>query len=179
MSVRYPTRRDFVAGMATIGAGAFLSRSSLLAQAPGGTVRRLDTHHHFGSPEWVAMTKAKQTAGWQTWTPYTPAKAVESMDMGECQTSLISITTPGIWFGNLMETRKLARYAKRMKNRSLVQRLGYFLEKGGLLPNAAAALRPLNRAVPCLLDPTVPRQGKLNERWHVVENVSLSLKEWK
>src|SRR5438094_7513654 len=112
------SRRQFVGGLGALGAGALLARSNLFAQGPGGTVRRIDTHHHFGSPEFIAMTKAKQTQGWQTWQPYSPAKAVEEMDMGETQMAFISITTPGIWFGNIDETRKVARreneYGARM-----------------------------------------------------------------
>jgi hypothetical protein len=82
------SRRQFLTGLGALGAGTLLSKSQLLAQGPGGNVRRIDVHHHFGSPEFVAMTKAKQTQGWQTWQPYTPARAVESMDMGETQTDL-------------------------------------------------------------------------------------------
>src|SRR5437773_12377399 len=104
------TRRQFLGSLGALGAGALLSNSELLAQGPGGNARRIDTHHHFGSPEFVAMTKAKQTAGWQTWQPYTPARAVEEMDMGETQMAFISITTPGIWFGNIDETRRMARH---------------------------------------------------------------------
>ncbi|MDD5658098.1 MAG: type IV toxin-antitoxin system AbiEi family antitoxin [Elusimicrobia bacterium] len=78
-----------------------------------------------------------------------------------------------------LEARKLARYAKRMRNRSLIQRLGYLLDKGRLLPDAAAALWPVQRAVPCPLDPAVPRQGRLNERWLVIENAAVSMRERK
>jgi len=120
------SRRQFLTGLGALGAGALLSKSDLLAQGPGGTVRRIDVHHHFGSPEWIAMTKAKQTQGWQTWQPYTPAKAVESMDMGETQLACISITTPGIWFGNIDETRRLARQQNEYGARMVSDHKGRF-----------------------------------------------------
>lgn len=78
--------------------------------------------------------------------------------------------------GGKLDARKLARYAKQMRNRSLVQRLGYLLEKGRLLPEAAKALQPLRRPVACLLDPGSPRRGRLNPRWQVVENLQVSLR---
>ena len=53
------SRRQFIAGVSALGASAYLSKSELFAQGPGGNVRRMDTHHHFGSPGFVAMTKAE------------------------------------------------------------------------------------------------------------------------
>src|SRR5207244_8772771 len=95
------TRRQFLGSLGGLAAGALLSKTQLLAQGPGGNARRIDTHHHFGSPEFVAMTKAKQTAGWQMWQPYTPARADEEMDMGETQIAFIAITTHGIGVGKM------------------------------------------------------------------------------
>ena len=74
--------------------------------------------------------------------------------------------------GGKLDARKLARYARMMRNRSLIQRLGYLLERGKLSPEAAKALQPLKRPVPCLLDPASPRRGKLNPRWQVYENAA-------
>lgn len=75
-----------------------------------------------------------------------------------------------------LDPKKLVRYAKLMRSRSLLQRLGYLLERGKLLPSAAKALQPLKHPVPCLLDPAAPRRGKLNPRWQVFENASVSLR---
>ena len=50
----------------------------------------------------------KRTSGFETWRPYSPAKAIEDMDKGGVQASMISITTPGIWFGAAAETKRLA-----------------------------------------------------------------------
>ena len=75
--------------------------------------------------------------------------------------------------GGKLDGRKLARYARLMRNRSLIQRLGYLLERGKFLPEAAKALQPLKHPVPCLLDSGSPRQGKLNARWQVCENVAV------
>jgi hypothetical protein len=103
-----PSRRDVVRGLAVLGASARFRGSNLSAQAVPNT-RRLDLHHHFGTPAWIQMVNAKKTAGYQTWQPYTPAKSIEDMDRGGVAASMISVTTPGIWFGDKEETRRLAR----------------------------------------------------------------------
>ena len=79
-----------------MGAGALLVRHQLTAQTPNP--RRIDVHHHFTSP---ALTAALKTAGvlngaWNTWTA---ARAIEAMDMAGTATGMLSVTTPGIWFG--------------------------------------------------------------------------------
>ena len=78
--------------------------------------------------------------------------------------------------GGKLDGRKLVRYARLMRNRSLIQRLGYLLERGKLNPEAAKLLQPLKRPMPCLLDPASPRRGKLNPRWQVYENAAVSLR---
>ena len=40
---------------------------------------------------------------------YSPEKAIEAMDKAGVATSFLSVTTPGIWFGNIDDTRRVAR----------------------------------------------------------------------
>jgi predicted TIM-barrel fold metal-dependent hydrolase len=79
------------------------------AQA-GGPVnpRRIDIHHHFAPPAWVAEVKGRpllQTAN----TTWTPARSIEDMDRGGVAAAVVSITNPGVWFGDAAVTRRLAR----------------------------------------------------------------------
>jgi len=112
------SRRDFLAGLAGLGASIVFPSSKSFGQSSAPADSRIDVHHHFGSPAWISMVNTKQTQGYQTWQPYTPARAIEDMDRGGVSTAMISITTPGIWFGNIDETRRLARreneYGARM-----------------------------------------------------------------
>lgn len=160
------SRRQFLGGLGALGAGALLSKSDLLAQGPGGAVRRIDVHHHFGSPEWIAITKARQTAGWETWQPYTPARAVESMDKGETQMAFISITTPGIWFGDLDQTRKLARqqneYGARMVS-DFKGRFGLFAVLP--LPDVDASLKEIEYSFDTLKAEGVGLLSSWGNRW--------------
>jgi 6-methylsalicylate decarboxylase len=160
------SRRQFIAGVSALGASAYFSKSELFAQGPGGNVRRIDTHHHFGSPEFVAMTKAKQTAGWQTWQPYTPARAVEEMDMGETQTAFISVTTPGIWFGDLGETRRMARRENEYGARMCSDFKGRFALLAVLpLPDVDASLKEIEYAYDTLKAEGIGLLTSWNEKW--------------
>ena len=101
-----------------MGAAALLSGGNKVAAQNASGFRRFDLHHHFGSPGFLKLVAEKKMSGYQTWQPYSPAKAIEDMDKGGVAMSFISLTTPGIWFGVVEETRRLARemneYGARM-----------------------------------------------------------------
>src|SRR5215469_4274491 len=103
------SRRQLVAGLLGYCGTTVLQRRKLAAQTPAQNPRRLDLHHHFGTPAWIRLTNERKSQGYQVWQPYTPAKAIEDMEKGGVATSLLSVTTPGIWFGDKAETRRWAR----------------------------------------------------------------------
>ena len=150
------SRRDFLAGLVGLGAGA------LFQSRPG----RIDVHHHFGSPTWISMTSTKKTQGYQTWQPYTPARAIEDMDRGGVATSMISITTPGIWFGNLDETRSMARreneYGAKMVS-DYKGRFGLFAVLP--LPDVEASLREIEYAFDTLKAEGVGLLSNWGNKW--------------
>ena len=151
-----PSRRDFLVSLAGLGAGFMFQNK------PG----RIDVHHHFGSPEWIAMVNTKKTQGYQTWQPYTPGKAIEDMDRGGVSTAMISITTPGIWFGNLEETRRLARreneYGARMVS-NYKGRFGLFAVLP--LPDVDASLREIEYAFDTLKAEGVGLLSNWGNKW--------------
>ena len=63
------------------------------------------------------------------WRGWSVAKAVEDMDRDGVALALVSITTPGVWFGDMREARRLARacneFAAAMR-RDHPQRFGIF-----------------------------------------------------
>lgn len=103
-------------GFAAIGVGDHVA---LFAQT---TVRqeggRIDVHHHFGPPTWVAaMREAGQLRSSQNPmglmspanTTWTPEKTLEDLDQGGGAAAMISITNPGLYVGDLGQTVRLAR----------------------------------------------------------------------
>src|SRR5579864_2067142 len=161
------SRRDFLAGLAAVAAGAALPGGKVAAQAPAANPRRLDLHHHFGTPAWIKMTNDKKSQGYQTWQPYTPAKAIEDMDRGGVAVSLLSVTTPGIWFGDKEETRRLARelndYGARMVS-DYKGRFGLFAVLP--LPDVEASLREIEYAFGTLKADGIGLLTSYGNRWH-------------
>ena len=106
---RRATRRKFLAGLGAMG-GAALLPSPLLGQTATGTVQpfRIDVHHHFASPDFVAEM-LKRNAGNPTYRQWTPQVSLDEMDEASVATSVLSITRPGVWFGDVDLARKLSR----------------------------------------------------------------------
>src|ERR1700680_848821 len=122
-----PSRRELLSSLAVAGAGAFLSSRKLPAQSSSAGPRAIDTHQHFASPAYIKALQAKEghhVAGYSTWFAldtwknYSPAHTIEDMDRDGAAAAVMSCTTPGVWFGDPEETRRLARemneYGARM-----------------------------------------------------------------
>ena len=114
------TRRQFIGTLTAGGAAALLgpppqrARASFdQAQDKQPAARRIDIHQHFVSPSFLAFLGAKNAIspvpGFAAWKDFSPARAVETLDRVGTQTAMLSITAPGVWFGDGPEARKLAR----------------------------------------------------------------------
>jgi predicted TIM-barrel fold metal-dependent hydrolase len=145
-------RRTFLTGaMTSIGVALASGRRDHAIEAaqrqPGNTnPRRIDMHHHFAPPAWVADVRGRpllQPAN----TRWTPAQSIEDMDRGGVAAAVVSITNPGIWFGDANQTRRLARACNEYGAR-LVQdhptRFGFFAAMP--LPDVDATLKEIEYA---------------------------------
>lgn len=135
-------RRSFLAAAAG-SLGAALVRDTAWAgvQAPqAARLGRIDMHHHFAPPAWVNEVSGRpllQPAN----TRWTLQQSLEDMDRGGVAAAVVSITNPGLWFGDRAQTRRLARACNEYGAR-LVQdhptRFGVFASLP--LPDVDAAL---------------------------------------
>ena len=110
------SRRRLVAALAALAAGGALAPLALAEPAPRSAAapRRIDVHHHIIPPPYVAAQRARILAGADIPDPtallhWTPAAALEAMDRSGVATAITSISTPGIWFGDVAAARALAR----------------------------------------------------------------------
>jgi predicted TIM-barrel fold metal-dependent hydrolase len=111
MIVAESDRRRFLSClMASLAATAAsrAERLSVFAQTLSAKPHRIDIHHHFAPPAWVVEVKGRpllQPAN----TTWTPEKSIDDMDRGGVAAAVVSITNPGLWFGDAAVTRRLAR----------------------------------------------------------------------
>src|SRR4030081_3923949 len=88
-------RRDFVAGgVAALAGGAEIAGSgdvgSAFAQvAAPAKPHRIDVHHHFSPPQWIAEVRGRELLQPAT-VNWTPAKSIEDMDKGGVAAAMIS-----------------------------------------------------------------------------------------
>lgn len=104
-------RRDFLIGLAALGVTSLIPEAAMAAQtqetAPAGP-RRIDVHHHFSPPGFIAEIKARKT-GQTALMEWTPQKSIEDMDRGGVAAAVMSVSEPSVWFGDDAAARKLAR----------------------------------------------------------------------
>ncbi|MEQ1886383.1 MAG: amidohydrolase family protein [Bryobacteraceae bacterium] len=99
------------------------------AIAQPANARVIDCHHHFLSPAYIkalAGHDGKKVNGFTTWFAldrlklYTAEQDLEAMNRDGAATSMLSCTTPGVWFGDPEESAMLARemneFGTKMKN---------------------------------------------------------------
>ncbi|MEQ1887302.1 MAG: hypothetical protein ABL967_19720, partial [Bryobacteraceae bacterium] len=98
------SRRDWLGGFAAAGAGALLGGRSL-AQTPRKT-KLINVHHHLTSPAYVKFLQDNKV---RQFPNKSAQQGLEEMDKAGIDTAVCSIIGPGIHFGNLAETRRMAR----------------------------------------------------------------------
>ena len=143
-------RRAFVTGgLAAFGAAFAGSGAPMRSFAQGVSAtnpRRIDIHHHFSPPQWLAFVRGREllqpaNAAW------TPEKSIEDMDQGGVAAAMISITNPGLWFGDKEATRAIARECNEYGAKLVQQhpaRFGLFCALP--IPDVDATLREIEYA---------------------------------
>ena len=153
-------RREFLsAALASIGLAALPlgERVALFGQTrTAQTSGRIDVHHHFGPPTWVAammaaghLRSAQNPMGLLSPqnTTWTPQQTIEDLDRGGGAAAIMSITNPGLYLGDRAQTIRLARECNDF-GAGVVQsnptRFGLFAAMP--LPDVGATLREIEYA---------------------------------
>ena len=127
--------------------------------------RRIDVHHHFAPPAWIAAVNGRpmlQPAN----ARWTPGRRIDDLDKGGTSAALIFITNPGLWFGDAGVTTQLARACNEY-GASLVQR---YPTRFGLLaamplPDVDATLEEIRYACDVLKADGVALFTSYGDRW--------------
>ena len=142
------SRRGFLAGAAALAATPALFGEP--ANAQGTAPFRIDVHHHLTPPDYIAAVSSK--------VPLTPiltnwsvTKSLDEMDRSGVQTAMLSITTPGLWFGDVAASAKLARGCNEYAAKLIADNKGRFGSFAALpLPNPDMTLGEISYALDTL-----------------------------
>jgi predicted TIM-barrel fold metal-dependent hydrolase len=147
------SRREFLLGLGALGAAAFVPDLVFAAQTgsavPAETFR-IDIHHHFTVPKLISEATAKgvNQPGLNDWTPQ---KSLDQMDKAGVATSIISISDPGVWFGDNAAARALARECNEFAAKVISEHPGRFGLFATLpLPDVDGSLREIEYALDTL-----------------------------
>ena len=88
--------------------GLFADSGFAASGAGGFASRRIDVHHHVAPPKWLDDVIGRDmlqpnTRNWNA------GQSIEEMDKHGVAAAAVSITNPGLWFGDVAQTRRLAR----------------------------------------------------------------------
>lgn len=146
------SRRTFLGGLAGFGAGTlFADRQARGQSAPNADKPfRIDTHHHLSSPGFIAEIAGRRT-GQVPLMKWTIAQSIADMDQGGVATSILSISEPGVFFGNFDAARALGRETNEFGARIIADypgRFGMFATVP--LPDVEGSLREIEYALDTL-----------------------------
>jgi predicted TIM-barrel fold metal-dependent hydrolase len=147
-------RREFLAGLATLASGPLVKA----APAP----HRIDVHHHLFPPAYRTAI-GTQGAALPAWSP---AQSIEEMDKGGIATSVLSLSSPGIWFGEAEQARRLARIVNDYGAMTAKDHRGRFGLFAALpLPDIDGSLREIEYALDTLKADGIGLFTSYGDKW--------------
>jgi 6-methylsalicylate decarboxylase len=106
-------RRKFLAGMAATGVGVITSGTTVRTARADGR-RLIDVHSHIVPPFYLTENRDRIAGSrggeiTRAWLEWSPQQSLAAMDEHGVETAMLSLSTPGVWFGNAEESRNLSR----------------------------------------------------------------------
>ncbi len=160
-------RRGFIAGLAALGAGTLLLPRQAAAQAPvsGGKAFRIDVHHHFATPKYLA-DMAPKLAPQLPMIKWTPARSIEDMDQAGVATAINSTPNQGVWTGNAAESRRIARECNEYSAKLAADYPGRYGTFAALaLPDVEGSLREIEYALDVLKVDGIGLSTSYDNKW--------------
>ena len=110
------SRREFLATLAAFGLTLAGPTGELIAQTAASSTKPslIDVHHHFVPPFYLADNRERITAAGggrinPAYLSWSPEQAIAAMDKYGVATAVLSLSTPGVWFGDPKAAAHTAR----------------------------------------------------------------------
>jgi 6-methylsalicylate decarboxylase len=161
-----PSRRHVLAGLSALGANTMLPGIAAAQDAA-----RIDVHHHFFPPQYLEpLAEWGRRAGFgglqAPQREWSVARTVAEMDRTGTAGAVLSISTPGIWFGDQQQARSMARscneYAAQM-GRDNKGRFGLFAAVP--MPDVEGTLREIEYAFDVLKADGIGLMTSYGDTW--------------
>jgi 6-methylsalicylate decarboxylase len=125
---------------------------------------RIDVHHHFVPPAYVAELGDRVPVPMRKWTV---DKSLQDMDQFGVETAILSVTVPGFWFDDDVETaRRLARICNEYAVQLSAEHPGRFGLFAALpFPDVAGSLDEINYAFDVLKADGIALYTSYGKRW--------------
>ena len=161
------TGEPFAAGRrAAAPAARASSKARGKTRAGAAGARRIDTHHHYYPPSYLKESSKHHDGTVSHTPPWSPALTLADMDRGGVETAILSISAPGVWFGDKAAARVQARecneYGAQMV-RDYPGRFGLFATLP--LPDVKGALREIEYAFDVLRADGVVMMTNFDDKW--------------
>jgi 6-methylsalicylate decarboxylase len=129
------------------------------------TPYRIDVHHHLTPPDYISALgpDVELPPPQRFWSV---AKSIEDMDRAGVATAMVSMTTPGLWFGEDAAARRLARGCNEYAARMAADHRGRFGVFAALpLPDIEGSLREIEYALDVLHADGITLFTSYDRRW--------------
>jgi predicted TIM-barrel fold metal-dependent hydrolase len=142
----------------------------MTSQRAPSAAYRVDTHHHILPPPYFAEERERileaagpASAGVFEWSP---SRAIEELDKNDVMLAIASISTPGVWFGNQEQGRRLARLCNEFGAKLIQDHPGRFGMFAALsLPDIEGSLREIEYALDVLKLDGIGLMTNYADRW--------------
>lgn len=164
-------RRRILSGLVGMGLAAGLSACRSASPVPGHERGAIDVHHHHIPPFYLEQYRDK-VAGVrggglsQAWLSWTPEKAIDAMDAAGVATAVLSLTSPGVWFGDVEAARRTARQVNDYAAELGAKHRGRFGLFGVLpLPDQEGSLKEIEHALDVLKADGIGLMTSYGDKW--------------
>ena len=124
---------------------------------------RIDVHHHVAPPKYIEEMRSLLQPPTINWTP---ERTLADMDEAGVATSITSITTPGVWIGDHLQGRRVARECNDYSAKLAADHPGRFGMFAALpLPDVEGSLRELEYGLDVLKADGIVLFTSYRDKW--------------